>query len=86
MVENDGKKIRAAVERVAQIATGGNMRRLCAVLGVSTQALYKWVVEGVPVKRALQMSMLTKGEVQWHELCPHVAEELRQSLVAAVTK
>lgn len=86
MIKNDDKKIRAAVERVAQIATGGNMRRLCAVLDVSTQALYKWVVDGVPVKRALQMSMLTKGEVQWHELCPHVAEELRQSLVAAVTK
>lgn len=86
MIKNDDKKIRAAVERVAQIATGGNMRRLCVVLDVSTQALYKWVVDGVPVKRALQMSMLTKGEVQWHELCPHVAEELRQSLVAAVTK
>lgn len=86
MIEHDEKKIRAAVERVAQITTGGNMRRLCSVLDVSTQALYKWVVDGVPVKRALQMSMLTKGEVQWHELCPHVAEELRQSLVAAVTK
>jgi DNA-binding transcriptional regulator YdaS (Cro superfamily) len=86
MIKNDDKKIRAAVERVAQIATGGNMRRLCAVLGVSTQALYKWVIDGVPVKRALQMSMLTRGEVQWHELCPHVAEELRQSLGAAVSK
>jgi hypothetical protein len=86
MIKDEEKKIRAAVERVAQIATGGNMRRLCSVLGVSTQALYKWVVDGVPVKRALQMSMLTKGEVQWHELCPHVAEELRLSLLAAVSK
>lgn len=83
MIERDEKKIRAAVERVAQIATNGNMRRLCVILDVSTQALYKWVVDGVPVKRALQMSMLTKGEVQWHELCPHVAEELRQTLEAA---
>lgn len=80
MIERDEKKIRAAVERVAQIATNGNMRRLCQVLDVSTQALYKWVQDGVPVKRALQMSMLTKGQVQWHELAPNVAEELRALL------
>jgi DNA-binding transcriptional regulator YdaS (Cro superfamily) len=83
MIESEENKIRSAVERVAKIATNGNMRRLCALLDVSTQALYKWIADGVPVKRALQMSMLTKGEVQWHELCPHVADELRQSLEAA---
>lgn len=84
MIDRDEKKIRAAIERVAQIATNGNMRRLAQLLDVSTQALYKWVNEGVPVKRALQMSMLTKGEVAWHELAPHVAAELRQSLMEAM--
>lgn len=84
MIERDEKKIRAAVERVAQIATAGNMRRLAVIMDVSTQALYKWINDGVPVKRALQMSMLTKGEVQWHELSPEVAQELRQSIADAL--
>lgn len=84
MIERDEKKIRAAVERVAQIATAGNMRRLAVIMDVSTQALYKWINDGVPVKRALQMSMLTKGEVQWHELSPEVAQELRQSIAEAL--
>lgn len=84
MIERDENKIRAAVERVAQIATKGNMRRLAVILDVSTQAIYKWIPAGVPVKRALQMSMLTKGEVQWHELAPEVAAELRQSLTEAM--
>lgn len=84
MMERDDKKVRAAVERVALLATAGNMRRLAVILDVSTQALYKWIKDGVPVKRALQMSMLTKGEVQWFELAPEVAAELRHSLTEAM--
>lgn len=84
MIERDEKKVRAAVERVAQATTNGNMRRLAVILDVSTQALYKWIKDGVPVKRALQMSMLAKGEVAWHELAPEVAAELRQSLTEAM--
>lgn len=84
MIERDETKVRAAVERVALLTTKGNMRRLAVILDVSTQALYKWVKDGVPVKRALQMSMLTKGEVAWHELAPEVAAELRQSLTEAM--
>lgn len=84
MIERDETKVRAAIERVALLTTKGNMRRLAVILDVSTQALYKWVKDGVPVKRALQMSMLTKGEVAWHELAPEVAAELRQSLTEAM--
>ena len=83
MSNRDEAKVRAAVERVALLTTKGNIRRLCVILDVSTQAIYKWIRDGVPVKRALQMSMLTKGEVQWHELAPEVAAELRQSLSEA---
>jgi DNA-binding transcriptional regulator YdaS (Cro superfamily) len=82
MIERDVKQVRTAVERVAQKAADGNVRRLAAMLDVSTQAIYKWIKEGVPVKRALQMSILTKGEVQWHELVPEVLAELRQGVVS----
>lgn len=80
MIERDVTKVRAAVERVALKAADGNVRRLAAILDVSTQAIYKWIKEGVPVKRALQMSILTKGEVQWYELVPEVLAELRDSM------
>ncbi len=80
MTENEETKVRDAVGRVAQIALGGGIRELAAVLNVSTQAIYKWIAEGVPVKRALQMSVMTKGQVQWYELAPKVLDELRQPL------
>lgn len=79
-MERDVTKIRAAVERVAQKAAGGQIRRLALLLDVSTQAIYKWVNEGVPVRRALEMSLLAKGEVQWYELVPEVLAELREKL------
>lgn len=77
MIERDANKVRDAVERVAKIAGGGSIRTLAEMLGVSTQAVYKWIAQGVPVKRALQMSIWTKGEVQWYALVPEVLEELR---------
>lgn len=80
MSERDATKVRTAVSRVAEIALGGGVRELAKVLDVSTQAIYKWIVEGVPVKRALQMSVMTKGQVQWYELAPEVLDELRQPL------
>lgn len=80
MIERDDKQVRSAVERVAQITSRGSIRDLSGHLGVSTQAVYKWVKEGVPVKRALEMSLMTKGEVQWYELVPEVLAELRGSI------
>lgn len=79
MSNRDVTKIRAAVERVAQSTPEGTVRQLAGILDVSTQAIYKWIQEGVPVKRALQMSMLSKGAVQWYELVPEVLDELRSS-------
>ena len=80
MSNRDVTKIRESVDKVATIAAEGNIRRLATILDVSTQAIYKWIAEGVPVKRALQMSILTKGAVQWYELVPEVLEELRASM------
>lgn len=74
------QKVREAISQVAKIALNGGIRELAGVLGVSTQAIYKWAHDGVPVKRALQMSVMTKGEVQWYALAPRVLEELRQPL------
>lgn len=80
MSNRDVTKVRESVDKVASIAAGGNTRKLATILDVSTQAIYKWIAEGVPVKRALQMSILTKGAVQWYELVPEVLEELRASM------
>lgn len=80
MFQRDATKVREAVERVAKAASGGSTRKLAETLDVSTQAIYKWIKEGVPVKRALQMSLMTKGQVQWYELVPEVLEELRASM------
>lgn len=77
MSKRDADKVREAVESVAKIVGGGSIRTLAEMLGVSTQAVYKWISQGVPVKRALQMSIWTKGEVQWYALVPEVLEELR---------
>lgn len=79
MMESDATKIREALDRVAEVVADKSLRKLAEMLGVSTQALYKFCKEGVPVKRALQMSVWTKGKVQWYELAPHVLEELRQA-------
>lgn len=80
MFERDATKVREAVDRVAKAAAEGNTRKLAAMLDVSTQAIYKWIKEGVPVKRALQMSLMTKGQVQWYELVPEVLAELRAAM------
>ena len=80
MFERDATKVREAVERVAKAAADSSTRKLAATLEVSTQAIYKWIKEGVPVKRALQMSLMTKGQVQWYELVPEVLDELRSTM------
>lgn len=80
MIENDEDKVRAAVERVTVAVANGSIRELAHMLGVSSQAIYKWIKEGVPVKRALEMSLMTKGQVQWHELVPEVLDDLRKSI------
>lgn len=80
MFERDATKVREAVEMVAKAAAEGSTRRLAAMLDVSTQAIYKWIKEGVPVKRALQMSLMTKGAVQWYQLVPEVLAELRATM------
>ncbi len=80
MATFDEQKVREAIGRVAKIAFNGGVRDLAAALGVSTQAVYKWGQEGVPVKRALEMSLMTRGQVQWHELVPEVLDDLRQSI------
>lgn len=81
MYERDETKIKEAMEKVAKNGGGGSIRALAAKLDVSTQAIYKWIKEGIPVKRALQMSIMTKGAVQWFELVPEVLEELRSGSV-----
>jgi DNA-binding transcriptional regulator YdaS (Cro superfamily) len=80
MTKDYEEKIRAAVEKVAAAVAGGSIRTLAHMLGVSSQAIYKWIKEGVPVKRALEMSLMTRGQVQWHELVPEVLDDLRQSI------
>jgi transposase len=77
MFERDATKVREAVETVAKECGGGSIRTLAGMLGVSTQAIYKWIAHGVPVKRAIQMSIWTKGKVQWYQIVPEVLEELR---------
>ena len=77
---NDREKVREAMHQVAKIAFNGGVRELANALGVSTQAAYKWVKEGVPIKRALQMSLMTKGQVQWYALAPEVLAELRAAM------
>ena len=83
MYVRDETKIKEAMEKVAANGGGGSIRALAAKLDVSTQAIYKWLKEGIPVKRALQMSIMTKGAVQWYELVPEVLEELRAGMVGA---
>lgn len=80
MTKDYEDKVRSAVEKVATAVANGSIRELAHMLGVSSQAIYKWIKEGVPVKRALEMSLMTRGAVQWHELVPEVLEDLRKSI------
>lgn len=74
------QQIRDALNRVAKIAIDGSLRDLAVRMGLSTQALYKFCKEGgVPLKRAIQLSMWTKGQVPWYELAPNVLEELQNN-------
>lgn len=85
MSEN-AEKVRAAVDRVAEIVAGGSIRHLAVMLDVSSQAIYKWIKEGIPVKRALLMSLMTKGAVQWYELVPDVLVEMRADIARMEVK
>ena len=43
MTKDYEEKIRAAVEKVAAAVAGGSIRTLAHMLGVSSQAIYKWI-------------------------------------------
>jgi len=73
-------KVSAAIDSVIAVSGIKNKTALARRLDVSKQALSKWKITGiVPAHRALQMELITKGEVSWKNLCPDIVDEFENS-------
>lgn len=59
----------SALERAVQIC--GGQKALADKIGVSQQAVCKWVTAGeVPLKRVIAIEVATDGQVSRADLCP----------------
>ncbi|WP_353377041.1 Cro/CI family transcriptional regulator [Microbulbifer sp. NBRC 101763] len=54
----------------------GSARELARQLGVTSMAVSHWKNRGVPVVRALQVDLLTKGKVPKERLRPDIFDPL----------
>ena len=54
--------------RAVKAADG--VKNLAQACGVSVQAVYKWIENGVTAERAMQIEQVTGGVVTRHELRP----------------
>jgi len=57
-----------------------NVKEIAKGCNVSEQAVYKWMREGWPAKRAAQADVITGGDWSREELCPDVFD--RQKVLA----
>ena len=72
--------VQQAIDAVIDAAKLKNRTTLARRLDVSKQALSKWAKTGlVPAHRALQMELMTDGEVSWRSLCPDIVVEFNNS-------
>lgn len=72
-------EVKGAIDNVLRSAGIKSCSALARRLDVSKQALSKWRVSGlVPAHRALQMELISQGEVSWKELCPDIVADFEQ--------
>jgi|GEM_PF-2432145 len=72
--------VQSAIDAVIAAAKLKNRTTLARRLDVSKQALSKWAQTGlVPAHRALQMELITDGQVSWRMLCPDIVVEFNNS-------
>jgi DNA-binding transcriptional regulator YdaS (Cro superfamily) len=63
------------VEQAINLAAAlvGSKGKLCQELKISRQAMNVWKKKGVPLRRALEIQVLTNGAVMLGDLCPEYA-------------
>ena len=52
----------------------GTKGKLCERLNISRQAMNVWKRRGVPLRRALEIQLLTNGAVMLGDLCPQYSD------------
>ena len=73
-------EVKAAIDDVVVFARLKNCNALARRLAVTKQALSKWRQSGVvPAHRALQMELMTGGEVSWKRMCPDIVADFNDS-------
>jgi len=74
-------EVKQAIDDVVEISGHKNCKALARRLDVTRQALSKWRQSGlVPANRALQMELITEGEVTWRQLCPDIVAEYKAEI------
>ena len=59
------------IEQAAKLA--GGVSSLAGIIGVSPQAVYKWIWAGrAPVDRCIEIETAVKGKVTRRQLCPEM--------------
>ncbi len=64
------------VEQAINLAAAlvGSKGKLCQELKISRQAMNVWKKKGVPLRRALEIQLLTNGAVMLGDLCPQYSD------------
>jgi len=71
--------VKTAIDEVVKSAGIKSCSALARRLDVSKQALSKWRVTGlVPAHRAMQMELMTNGNVGWKDLCPDIVSDFER--------
>ena len=79
-ISEHAESVKTAIDKVVEDAGLKNCNALARRLDVSKQALSKWRLSGVvPAHRALQMELITAGQVSWKDLCPDILKEFEQA-------
>ncbi len=73
-------EVKEAIDSVLEAAQIKNFNALARRLDVSKQALSKWRQTGiVPAHRALQMELMSEGQVSWKRMCPDIVADFKRS-------
>jgi DNA-binding transcriptional regulator YdaS (Cro superfamily) len=73
-------QVKTAIDSVVAESGVKNCNALARRLDVSKQALSKWRQTGiVPAHRALQMELMSQGQVSWKSLCPDIVADFNES-------
>tara|TARA_A200000159_G_scaffold133039_1_gene130960 strand:+ start:20945 stop:21220 length:276 start_codon:yes stop_codon:yes gene_type:complete len=80
LVSAYANEVKVAIDCVVDLSGVKNCNALARRLDVSKQALSKWRQTGiVPAHRALQMELMTEGQVSWKALCPDIVADFNDS-------